>query len=78
MKPDIIFLNESDGKVTLTKEELKDLIDKAYYAGKAENGTITTPYNPTQPYWIEKSIPTTTSPSKTYTLSSDGKVAVTG
>ena len=45
MKPEIIFVSEKDGLITLSKEDLITLVDKAYNAGKADaSGTITTPY----------------------------------
>jgi hypothetical protein len=51
MKPKLIFVNESDGKVIMTKEELERLLDETYEQGKADGG-ITSPWtiNP-NPYY---------------------------
>lgn len=48
MKPELIFINERDGKITMTKEELIALVDKAYEAGQ-RNGNITIPVTPYAP-----------------------------
>ena len=53
MKPELIFVNEKDGMVTMKKEELEALVEKAYQAGRSDSsGTITTPWvvNPA-PYY---------------------------
>ena len=49
VKPELIFINEHDGKITMTKEELIALVDKAYEAGQ-RNGNITYTTNPTWEY----------------------------
>lgn len=52
MKPDLIFINENNGMVSISKEDLIALVDKAYEAGQ-RNGNITiplTPYTPS-PTW---------------------------
>ena len=59
MKPELIFVNERDGMVTMKKEELEALVDKAYQAGRSDGGGITTtPWivpttftKPTTPYY---------------------------
>lgn len=55
MKPELIFINEKDGMVTMTKEDLEALVEKAYQAGRSEvGGTITIPRIepiPTTPYY---------------------------
>ena len=37
MKPIIIYAEEKDDKVTITKAELQRIVDEAYRQGKAEN-----------------------------------------
>lgn len=37
MKPIIIYAEEKDGKITITKEELQRIVDEAYRQGKADN-----------------------------------------
>ena len=57
MKPELIFINEKDGMVTMPKEELERIVEKAYQAGKADGSYITTaPYTPT---WGTINVPTT-------------------
>jgi len=58
MKPELIYVDAYDGMVTMKKEDLEDLVEKAYQAGKSENGvTITYPTKtypwtvPTTPYY---------------------------
>lgn len=60
-KPELVFIKENDGMVTMSKEDLERLFDKAYEAGKSDGcGVITlpTPYitnpNPTTPIttWV--------------------------
>ena len=42
MKPEIVYVRESDGTVMLTKDELDSLIVRAYEAGKEDaQGKIT-------------------------------------
>ena len=51
MKPEIIFVNAEDGNVTMTKEQLSELLDKAYEAGRVDGcNSISIPYTPT-PVW---------------------------
>ncbi len=55
MKPEIFFVNEKDGMVSISKEDLQLLINRIYEAGKIDGLNIppyiTTPTN-TQPYTI--------------------------
>lgn len=53
MKPELIFVNEKDGMVTMKKEELEALVEKAYQAGRSDSSYITTtPWTvPTTPYY---------------------------
>ena len=37
MKPIIIYTEEKDGKITITKEELQRIVDEAYWQGNADN-----------------------------------------
>ena len=37
MKPIIIYAEEKDGKITITKEELQRIVDEAYQQGKDDN-----------------------------------------
>ena len=37
MKPIIIYAEEKDGKITITKEELQRIVDEAYRQGQADN-----------------------------------------
>lgn len=55
MAPIIIFAEEKNGKVTLTKEELQKLVDEAYWNGRrdATNGYLTvTPRWDYDPYKV--------------------------
>lgn len=36
MKPEIIFISEKDGLITLRKEDIITLVDKVYEAGKED------------------------------------------
>lgn len=54
MKPIIIYLNEKNDKITLTKSELEKFIEDAYNAGKAETTTI---------YYTPFTSPSTISPN---------------
>lgn len=36
MKPIIIYAEEKDGKITITKEELQRIVDEAYRQGKTD------------------------------------------
>ena len=53
MKPELIFINEKDGMVTMKKEDLEALVEKAYQAGRSDSsGAITSPWIvPTTPYY---------------------------
>lgn len=51
MKPIIIYAEEKDDKVTITKAELQRIVDEAYRQGKADaNWYTTTPITVT-PTW---------------------------
>lgn len=52
MKPELIYVDAYDGMVTMKKEELEALVEKAYQAGRSDGGGITTtPWIvPTTPY----------------------------
>ncbi len=51
MKPIIIYAEEKDGKVTITKDELQRIVDEAYRQGKADSwNSCTTPITVT-PLW---------------------------
>lgn len=39
MKPIIIYAEEKDGKITITKEELQRIVDEAYRQGRADNNS---------------------------------------
>ena len=44
MKPELIYVDAYDGMVTMKKEDLEALVEKAYQAGRSEvGGTITVP-----------------------------------
>ena len=55
MKPELIYVDAHDGMVTMKKEDLEALVEKAYQAGRSEvRGTITIPRidpMPTTPYY---------------------------
>ena len=40
MKPELIFVNEHDGLVTLSKEDLERIVDTAYKAGQADSSSF--------------------------------------
>ena len=42
MKPIIIYAEEKDDKVTITKAELQRIVDEAYEQGKADGNWYTT------------------------------------
>ena len=42
MKPIIIYAEEKNGKITITKEELQRIVDEAYRQGKADGNWYTT------------------------------------
>ena len=57
MKPELIFVNESDGMVTMSPKEIMDLVDRAYQQGKADaSGTITSPWV-IHPTYTDKATP---------------------
>lgn len=62
-----IFTRDSDGKVSLTPKELKDLLDEAYWEGyKANCKTVTYTTPDWTPYvWNGSSITLTTNASGT-------------
>ena len=39
MKPIIIYAEEKDGKITITKEELQRIVDEAYRQGKDDGNS---------------------------------------
>lgn len=53
MKPELIYVDAYDGMVTMKKEDLEALVEKAYQAGRNDGGyTTTTPWIvPTTPYY---------------------------
>lgn len=55
MKPELIYVDAYDGMVTMKKEDLEALVEKAYQAGKSE-GELTTITNPwtVHPTWRVK------------------------
>ena len=57
MKPELIFINEKDGMVTMPKEELERIVEKAYQSGRTDaSGTITTPWT-INPTWGTGTVP---------------------
>ena len=57
MKPELIFISEKDGLITLSKEDIITLVDKAYNAGKADASPVTTiPWTIT-PTWTDRTVP---------------------
>ena len=52
MKPELIYIDAYDGMVTMKKEDLEALVERAYQAGRSDGGGITTtPWVvPTTPY----------------------------
>ena len=62
-----VFTTNKDGKIELTKEELKDLLDEAYWDGFKANCTT---YTYTTPNWTPYSWTVTTA-SNTLTLNSN-------
>ena len=72
-----IFTTNSKGEIVLTKKDLEELLNEAYWEGysngsKNKSYTITTPYY-TTPYYTW----TTSSGSSTITLNSDASNATT-
>lgn len=57
MKPELIFISEKDGMVTLTREDLEQIVDKAYRAGQADASTITTSPWTINPTWNDVDVP---------------------
>ena len=51
MKPIIIYAEEKNGKVTITKEELQRIVDEAYRQGKADGNWYTTNPITVTPTW---------------------------
>ncbi len=49
MKPEIIFVSEKDGMITMSKDDLQNLIDRAYSAGYSDgldmSKPVTVPYD---------------------------------
>lgn len=54
MKPEIIFISERDGLVTMSKEDIITLVDKAYNAGKADASPVTTTPWTITPTWTDR------------------------
>lgn len=50
MKPEVIFVDVKDGKVTMSREDVERLIDMAYEAGKKDASTLQMP--PSYPYVV--------------------------
>lgn len=46
MKPIIIYAEEKNGKITITKEKLQRIVDEAYRQGKADGNWYYTTTNP--------------------------------
>ena len=71
-----VFTVNANGKISLTKEELQDLLNEAYWDGFSNgNKSITYTYPtslPMQPYYTWTT--TASSDSTTYTLASTGMV----
>ena len=57
MKPELIFISEKDGMVTLTREDLERIVDSAYKAGQADASYITTTPWTISPTWTERVVP---------------------
>lgn len=51
MKPIIIYAEEKDDKVTITKVELQRIVDEAYRQGKADGNLYTTNPITVTPTW---------------------------
>ena len=51
MKPIIIYAEEKDNKVTITKAELQRIVDEAYRQGKADGNWYTTNPITVTPTW---------------------------
>lgn len=55
MKPELIFISEKDGLITMSREDLERIVDKAYKAGQADASYITTtPW--TIPTWTDRTM----------------------
>lgn len=65
-----IFTTTKEGKISLTKKELEDLLNEAYWEGYNSNRTttITYPYNPLNPYYTWSSNGTLTVNATDYTI----------
>lgn len=64
-----IFTTTKEGKISLTKKELEDLLNEAYWEGYNSNRTttITYPYNPLNPYYTWSSTGSLTINATDYT-----------
>ena len=51
MKPIIIYAEEKNGKITITKEELQRIVDEAYRQGKEDGNWYTTNPITVTPTW---------------------------
>ena len=72
-----IFTTTKEGKISLTKKELEDLLNEAYWEGYNSNRTttITYPYNPLNPYYTLSSNGTLTVNATDYTTTTDATTA---
>ena len=50
MKPEVIFVDVKDGKVTMSREDVERLMDMAYEAGKKDASPLQMP--PSYPYVV--------------------------
>lgn len=54
-----IFTTDKDGKITLTKQELQDLVNEAYWEGYNKGSSCTTITTPWTPYtWTSNTLRT--------------------
>ena len=51
MKPIIIYAEEKNGKITITKDELQRIVDEAYRQGKVDGNWYTTNPITVTPTW---------------------------
>lgn len=54
MKP-LVFVENENGKIELTKEQLEQLLDSCYYEGVKDGSKTTVSYSEsTEPWWMRK------------------------
>ena len=54
MKP-LVFVENENGKIELTKEQLEQLIDSCYYEGVKDGSKTTVSYTgTTEPWWLRQ------------------------